>query len=383
MGFSVRVDRHLASLNIPEWDAVQPDGGFYSSSPWLRHAERTADPAPFYFTAADTAGADAGRLRATMPAYALTRDAPFVFCRADHVIDDISRTAAGRPAEWAGALMPCLACGPRHPSHSGAAFARDLGPDDRLKAATALVARAEEVAAENALASVTFLYVDATDDMFRTVLEKGGYTALHCATTYMLPVPQPGTFTDYIAALPTKTRRRRVARDVRALDGAGVTYRVRPLTEELAGRLAPLEAQLYARYGTPGDEAALLGVLRSVARNVPDHAEVVTAELGGRLAGFVLIFADGHDLYARQAGFDYAVKGRLPLYFGLVYYQLVRLAQARGLAAIHYSIGADEVKESRGCTGVEQIAYVKSLDPRDPSARRGVAELAELSPPRG
>ncbi|MFD2467710.1 GNAT family N-acetyltransferase [Amycolatopsis silviterrae] len=362
----------MENLDLARWDEVQPAGGFYSSSPWLCHAERTADPAPFYFTAVD-----GDRLLATLPAYPLTRDAPFLFCRADTVIDQISRLSRGRPAGWEDCLMPSLACGPRHSSHTGVAVARDVGPGMRRELTSALADQAEQIGREQGLASLSFLYTDVTDEVLRSVLAERGYAALRNATTYTLDIPGTGDFADYLAAL-SRSRRRQVRRDLRVLDEAGVTYRLQPLTEELAVRLVPLEMQLYARNGTQAAESALLAVLTSLSRNIPGHTEVATAEMGGKLAGFALIFTHGSELYARQAGFDYAVKGTVPLYFGLIFYQLIRLAQRRGLGRIHYSIGAGRAKESRGSTGVEQLAYVKSFDPQ---VRREVSSLAELVPP--
>ncbi|MER6105433.1 GNAT family N-acetyltransferase [Streptomyces sp. NPDC001832] len=85
-----------------------------------------------------------------------------------------------------------------------------------------------------------------------------------------------------------------------------------------------------------------------------------TASLGGHLAGFVLTFTHGGEMYARQAGFDYEAQGKLPLYFGLVYYELLRIALSEGISQIHYSTGSDRVKLSRGCTPRRQIAYVKA-----------------------
>ncbi|HEU5155882.1 MAG TPA: GNAT family N-acetyltransferase [Streptosporangiaceae bacterium] len=371
MRIAVQEHRLLESLDLRRWDALQPAGGFYSSSPWLLHAERTADPPPFYFTADD------GRHCAAMPAYPLVASSPFTFCRADYVIDQISRRATGGPADWSARLMPCLACGPRNPSHTGVALPEGLDTGTRRAVLDAVIHKAESAAHEHGLRSVAYLYVDATDHALRSALEAAGYAAMHGETTYTLAVPRSGDFADYVASL--RNNRRRVRRDVRTLDAAGVSYGVHRLSDELAERVAPLEAQLYARYGAAGDEATLRGVLRSIARNIPGHAEVVTAEVGGRLAGFVLIFTHRRDLYARQAGFDYAVQGRLPLYFGLVYYELVRLAQRRGLSTIHYSIGADEAKVSRGCVGVGQIAYVKGLVPE---IHRRLLDLARLSPPR-
>jgi predicted N-acyltransferase len=262
-------------------------------------------------------------------------------------------------ADWSRLLMPAFACGNRSPAHTKIGIDRSLAPDRRRELLGDLVGTAELLAVRDGLSSVSYLYVDVRDDDLRAVLDTAGYVAVPAEPTYSMEVP--ATFADYLARF-SKTKRRQIRRDIEALRDAGVTFRRQPLTENLARRLAPLEAQLYARHDNPVAESELGAIMASIARNVGDHAEVVTARKGDELCGFVLVFHHGTELYARQAGFDYAIKRKLPVYFGLVYYELVHLAAERGLTRIYYSIGSGEAKVSRGCVGTEQVAYLKGLN---------------------
>jgi uncharacterized protein len=160
---------------------------------------------------------------------------------------------------------------------------------------------------------------------------------------------------------------------MRRLTEAGVSFRTEPLTPELATRLAPLEEQLYQRYGTPGDAGTLGTIMASIATNLPAQAEVLLAEVEDVICGFTVVLSDGKELYARQTGYDYSAKGGLPLYFATVYYELVRLAQIRGISVIHYGTGAGKTKLSRGCREIETVAWVKSFNP---SAQADLADLA-------
>lgn len=341
----VRIQRSPYGLDAA-WDAGFGARAFFSATPWLRHAYATAATAPYYFTA--HRGDD---LLAALPAHPLEADAPYVFCRPDFVL--------GRRYDvpWAEDLMPALALGGRNPSH-GKAAAVDGG------ALRAVLDAAEERAREDGMRSVCFLYADEDDDLLRTALAGAGYMDLPFETTYSLDVPSvaEGGFDAYRARFGRETRRR-IRRDLRAMDAAGVTYRLRGLSEGLIDEIAPLELNLYAKYGTPADADAFRRVLHSIARHTGDTVRVLTAELDGQLAGFVLFFTHRGEMYARQTGYDYAVKGDVPLYFGLLYYELLQLAVAEGVTAIHYGTGSGDVKLSRGCVGRVQLAYVKAFDP--------------------
>ncbi|MEJ8642519.1 GNAT family N-acetyltransferase [Streptomyces sp. MS1.HAVA.3] len=304
---------------------------------------------------------------------------PFVFCSPSRVVDTVHREATGQGAPWAAELLPALACGGRNPSHTKAGLAGDLGPDAQHEVLAELVGAAEEEALQAKLEAVSFLYVDEDDAPLRTVLEGRGYAALPGQTAYSLAVPEQGGFDAYLARFGTR-RRGKLNRELRSLDEADLSYRTQPLTEQLIGELAPLELALYAKYGTPADAAAFKAVLRSIAANTASAARVTTAHVEGQLAGFALTFTHRGELYARQAGFDYAVQGKIPLYFGLVYYELLRLALREGISHIHYSTGSDRAKLSRGCTPRRQIAYIKA---RRPGLQERLARLAERCAHRG
>ncbi|MFJ8623610.1 GNAT family N-acetyltransferase [Kitasatospora sp. NPDC093550] len=354
---SLVVSRDLAGVDTARWDALLGPRGFYTATPWLRHAQATAGAEPYYLTLDDQDGP-----AAALAAYPLEQDTPYVFCSPGRVTDTIHRQVTGDGAPWTAELMPALACGGRNPSHTKAGLRGDLTDGRRRTALRRLVRSAEERARRDGLRSVSFLYTDEDDTELRTVLAEEGYTALVGQSAYSLEVPAQGGFDGYLRRFDQR-RRNKIKRELRALDEAGVRYRTSALTPELIERIAPLEMALYAKHGTPADPDAFLRVLHSIAANVGAAARVTTAEVDGRLAGFVLFFGHGGEFYARQAGFDYELKGRIPLYFGLVYYELLRVALSEGVTAIHYSTGSDTVKLSRGCTGRRQLAHLKAFDP--------------------
>src|SRR6266567_7518309 len=64
----VGVLRSIDEVDVARWDMIQPPGGFYASSPWLIHAERTAATPPYYLFTRDWGAA--------MPAYMLEETSP-------------------------------------------------------------------------------------------------------------------------------------------------------------------------------------------------------------------------------------------------------------------------------------------------------------------
>ncbi len=351
------VSRQLADIDQAQWDSLLGARGFYSASPWLRHAEATATPAPFYFTAYLER-----EMVAALPAYPLDTGTPYVFCRADRVVDRIQQQIGGGDTEWAHRLMPSLLCGGRNPSHAKAGISRMLDRGHQRRLLSVLVTAAEKQARAEHMNSMSFLCVDEDDSALREALDGLGYVALPNSTAYSLAVPLDRSFDSYLARFGHR-RRGKINRELRTLAEAEVRYHTQPLASELADRIAPLELALYARHGTPAAERAFAQVLHSIAANTGGTARVTTAYIDDELAGFVLFFTYREEIYARQTGFDYGRKGSVPLYFGLVYYELLRIALAENVRHIHYSTGSGQAKTLRGCTPCQQIAYLKAFSP--------------------
>lgn len=140
--------RSIGNLDLRCWDALQPPGGFYAASPWLRHAERSAKVPPYYLTTQNW--------RSAMPAYPLDRADPYVFCRVDHVLAQIADKAP--PADG---LLPVLACGARNPGYTFVAAQADMDHS----ATRGIVLEAEALADEGGLEAVSYLYVHHSDSV--------------------------------------------------------------------------------------------------------------------------------------------------------------------------------------------------------------------------
>jgi predicted N-acyltransferase len=273
-----------------------------------------------------------------------------VLCRADHVLSQI--TGRTLPADG---LMPVLACGARNPGYTFIAASRDV----ERSVIAEFIRESEELASDAGLKAVSYLYVHHADTTLERELAEAGYVSFPGEASYSLDVPP--SFDDYLNSFPSHGRLK-IRRDIRQLAEAGVAYRVEPLTPDLVARLAPLEAQLFARYGTPGNKETLGAMMTSMAENLADNAEAVLAELDGEICGFAVLLSGKNELYGRHTGYDYRMKGRLPVYFGVGYYEVIRLAQHRGIDTIYFGAGTGKAKLSRGCRPSPARAWVKSLD---------------------
>ena len=320
------------------------------STPWLAVAEETADRRPTYLLARDGHGV----LRACLACYPLDADSPFPFCRLDLVLE---HTGADR--ESSQAAMPNLFCGGRFPSHTRVAVDPRRGPSERRAAVEEILGRAEEAAREQGLRSLAVLYVDEGDETLRQALEKRRFLVFASETASSLEVP--AAFEEYLARFDGR-RRNAVRRDRRKLADAGVELSVRRLAPELLGELVALEANLNAKYGTPFDPVAARAGYEALLRLAPEHGLVSTAEIDGRICGFVLLLRWRDELYARQVGFDYERQGGLPVYFGVVFYEPIEYAIREGLARIDYATGAEATKRAHGCSQLRQYAYVRCFD---------------------
>lgn len=339
------------------WEALLHSEDFHLSRRWLDIAERTT-AAPFRYFLHESAGSVKGAL----PSVLADADAPWVLARPDTLLT----ACAAEGAEGADAvldrvgdpssLLPSLVCGGRHMGRS-----RLLRADPHDDAtARGLLDRAEAHARAAGAASVAFPFVGEHDTTLREVLRQRGYLH-HASGRYSrLPLP-PGGFDGYLAALPGK-RRRRAQADRRQLAEAGVSSSLAPLDVRDIPRLAVLETSLLGKYGLDWTPAHTEAALHGIAEVMGEDALVSRVTGDGEIRGYAVLLRFRDQWYSRQTGFDYDFQGRLPLYFEALYYRPVAEAPSHGVTGIHYGLGSEEAKRSRGCTAETQYAYILKLE---------------------
>jgi predicted N-acyltransferase len=352
------VEEHAAAADVPagEWDALLTVDDFFLSARWLRVAEATAGAPMRYLTLRR-----GGRLVAGLATALADASAGWVLGRPDTMLE--AAAASGAPDAAAvlaslpssGALLPTLVCGGRHMGRSRVLPAGGAEPGD----VDALLDRAERIAEESSAGAIGFPFVEETDGALTAALERRGYVSWVSGNFATLRLPEPG-FAAYVARFAS-ARRKKVLRERARLVDAGVTVSTRALDPALFPRFAELEAGLYRKYGIDVAASEVVGQLEQLLAVFGDDAVAVVAECAGEVRGFAVMLPFRDQWYARNAGFDYEWQRDLPLYFEVAYYAVVEAAERAGVTGIHYGLGSEEAKRSRGCVTTTQRCFVRPL----------------------
>jgi len=343
--FSCSVTTSLREIDARAWDHRLTGTSYYVATPWLSAAEESAPVGSVrYFCVRDRGG----RVRAQTVGYLLSRDSPYVFSRPDAVFSrDVVVDA-----------FPSLTLGGRHPSHSQIWLDPSASEADRVLIVTELAAGWEREAGSSGARSVALLYAD--DELpVHDALTAAGYAVTPAGAAAVLDVPA-GTFDDYLAGLP-RSRREVVRRDRRRCRDAGCVVVVEDLHERHLPHMLRLEAQLYAKYGTPYRAEDMSALYHRLADDGLQASKIAIATMADRVVGFALFFHRHDVVHARCTGYDYDLAGRTPVYFETLYYALVDYAQRHEAREIRYSGGSLDVKQSRGCRLVPQHGYLKKV----------------------
>jgi uncharacterized protein len=353
----VRAVDSAAQIPAVDWDDLTGADDLYLARPWLRMAEATSGVPMTYLLGGDERGLTSG-----LPTALLGPEVPWLLGRPDTLAEHCAVEGLEGAADFlaslsdapCGLLMPSLVCGGRHLGRTR--VLTRAGLSDAAGATERLVVAAEELMRERQARSVAFLYVDERDSVLRQVLAARGYASFVSSSYSWLPVPDGG-FDGYTATL-SRHRRHRVKPERRRLRAAGVEVRLEPLTADLVAPVAAMDVSLLVKYGARATQEQAEQTFDRIRREFGADATAVTARLDGELCGFGLVLRHHDHWYVYRCGFDYAVKGDLPIYFEMLYYHLIEAASAAGASVIHYGTGSAEAKRSRGCLTTRQYAFV-------------------------
>jgi hypothetical protein len=341
----------------------------YLSPQWIKMEEEVRVARPFHLLClADGEGASA-RPAAVAAAWGLVveQSASWPFMRADYVLTQLLETrgipVTPETGQTLKSLLPHAYLGALRGGTTRLQVSPALSPAGTRQAVREVLQGAEAMARAEGIASIAFLYVPDDDEFVREVLDDLGYLAFGPAhNASLLNVPGQ-TFTDYLSGFG-KRRRDSIRWERRKVAAAGVQIAAEPLSRDLSEEMMPLEAQLFRKYGHPSYPADITRRLhRRVAEEYGRSAQVITARADGALRGYAAFIRVGATLYSRDTGYDYPWQQGVPLYFEVLFYSAIELAQRSGARQINYSYGSDETKASRGCDLVPRLTYLKALDP--------------------
>ena len=349
---------------LPEgWDALGGAGDMYASAAWLE----SQSPGFEELGGVAVTIRSNGTLVAGLPMFPLEDDDSVP--ASVHPTKLLSRAV---PAIDGRRLMPSLLCGGRQSSVTRALTHEAW---DRAALLRELVAAAAAHARDRNLASVAFLYVDEHDRAFRHALRDAGFAELRTTHNFILDIDWPD-LDAYVASRPGR-RRRRLRSELRRLELGGVELETVEAEQVSLDWIVEMTAQRRAKYGKQSDLSSLRTLFERRTRAFGRKAKVFLAKVGGTVAGYTLAFEWRDRMYAWSTGFDYALQGRLPLYFGVTYYAPIAYAAKHGVSAIDYGPTAGEAKVLRGCRSIRQYSYFRATDARvDEWLRNQLASIA-------
>lgn len=321
----------LAGGDAVAWDALAEAAGapVYSSSSWLRMAERPQPDDAGFTPSYLTVWAPDGTLDGALPAYTDSVPGPELYDPArlfPEVLGD-------RP--WA----PGVVAGSRSGYHGRLLLRPGLDPVRREEVAAALVG-----ACVRDGGPARFLYLPAEDAT--TVRDALGDECLTLFTgiTLDLTVRPPG-LDGYLAGL-SRNRRTSVRREIAEFEASGAQVTVHRL-DEVREEIVPLYANLLAKYGGGDCLARADRYLARQSASVAGHSVVWLCRRDGAATAFSLFYRFGAGLASRFVGFDYP-KAHTFEYFNLLFYRPVQYAVEHGLRTVHLGVGTSPAKLARG-----------------------------------
>jgi hypothetical protein len=345
----------LSDLESCGWSSLVGSDDLYLSLPWLT-VMNMFNPTPTQY-ALLWQGND---LAAGFPVTSISAAESWGFGSPGSILSKAAeegRNGASESLPEIESLASSLICGGRQPGHTGMVKRPDLGADGM----ETLVSLAEEVARQEGMDSTSFMFVDHENGYVRESLSNLGYHSFESGNYASLPVIGGG-FAGYLRQFSSH-RKRRMAAERRQFAHAGMTLSMTQLTVELITKIAPLEALLYQKHGTPTWTTSHSKLtMRCLLAQFQESLLVSLAQSGdGIIRGFALIVQWGNSWYVHTAGFDYEFQGKIPLYPEVIFYNIIDAASTAGVRRLRYGLENEEGKAIRGCVLSPQYAYFNAL----------------------
>ncbi|MEV0412684.1 GNAT family N-acetyltransferase [Streptomyces sp. NPDC050448] len=221
-------------------------------------------------------------------------------------------------------------------------YSGPLLSDDR--ALEPLLDAVQDIADTHSDGLAWWLYATSADAAL--LARRSGVTPRLLNGECVIPLPGSG-FEDYLEGL-LSSRRKRIRRDLREFESAGLRLSRARLSDEYQ-RCGALLAATQQKYGVQASADAMTLWLEQLSRAARDTGRLhLCMNAEEQPIGFSLIFTEGQTAYTRAIGFDYERAPHVGEYFQLSCYQPIRDAYADGATALHLGAGAYQAKARRG-----------------------------------
>jgi len=356
---SLSVDHVPRFGQIPAlaWDELVGDGDFYVSSDGLVAYEELYPNEASYLRATES-----GRQVTGLAWYRLdqqSRASPFT--RPDRLLSRLLEARGHEASEEALLpLLPAMLCGGRQAGPSR--LPRAAGsPRERAGWLAATLTAATRHAAAADASSLCFPYVARSDLELCDALRADGWIEIPTDPYYLLEIGWTD-FDGYLASMRS-SRRISIRREITKLAEQQIVVGRERAHDGLVMEMADLTVKTKRRHGSPRTAEDIAESLRAFLRQCKDSYLLTTARCEGTLAAYALFLQWRDELYGRDVGVDYSVQEtrKVPLYFTTMFYEIARASPELGVKYVHYGVGSDDAKMSRGGTAIPQVGFFKPV----------------------
>lgn len=168
------------------------------------------------------------------------------------------------------------------------------------------------------------------------------------------------TWPDFEQYLASRSKRKSLRREMRAIENAGYTLEVRQghcLTQEEAQRLHQLWLQLYNKHRSA--DQILVTKEFFLEMSTLEHAVWLLLRKDGVIHAFDLCFALGDILESTYCGLDFSLTGNLAVH-RVMGYEIVRYAIEKRFNAINFGISNEQSKIDAGCRFRTHYAWIEA-----------------------
>lgn len=255
-------------------------------------------------------------------------------------------------------ILRSVECGT--PVALGSTISFKQGYENRALALMEIVRRCEQVALDIGAKVVLFRDFHDGELEFYNFLRGLGYKRIHNLPGTRLEVRWK-SFDEYLGELRSEYRNKTRAR-MKKFQKAGGEMR---LVRDFGDRAADLERLWKNVYDLATEykrEVLLQDFFRQVDAHLGERSAVLLAEVGGKTAGFMLLFYDDETLIPIFCGLDYEQNKDGCVYLNL-FYHVVKVAIEAGVKDIDMGITTLVPKLEVGAEVVPLHMYMKHLSP--------------------
>lgn len=237
-----------------------------------------------------------------------------------------------------------------------------------------LVRSAQDLVVRRGAGALCFPYVETGNEVLRTVLGNAGF---HCGVmTAASRIPTAGyrDYEEYLAAMPSRRRRRYKLEEEALSRAAGLEIRDVELADNLS-RVAALEAQTLVKHGGAAVAESLRQARAEMVERLPHATFVPAVEHDGTIVACAVHLIGKKAIYFMAYGCDYTVEDRSSSYPWAAFYSPVRRAIREGLDAVLLGLEGLEAKSRRGAVVEPRETWMWLPDPAHLRAARELLDL--------